>query len=589
MKKYSLILFFFLTATIGFSQDLYVSNNSFIYVDGTGFANYNATTNPNAAALFVTDDIQLAGTNSIIYLRNEAQLLQQSGGIVNSGLGYLEVEQDGTSNLYNYNYWGSPVQSAFNAFSLGSILYNGTDPNNVLGIQWSTAYDANYSTAPITMSSYWLYTFNDNQFDDYGTWEPISETTNVNVGLGFTMKGSGSGSATQNYMFRGIPNTGFIQNAISGGAQGTLVGNPYPSAIDGDEFIDDNVSALLDGTLVFWEQAPTNNSHYLSQYQGRYSYYNKTGGLPPTTPPEISGSGTASKTPQRYVAVGQGFFVRGDADGGTITFENDQRFFVKESSGNSIFFGPNNEVSETEITTGANNNSDNSIQRIRINFTSPEGAIRHLLLGFTTNNKATDAFDYGYDGLNSDDFPSDLTFLIQNDYYTIQGVGSFDAEKKYPLHLLLGENGNIEIALDELENFNQPIDVFVYDDWLRASTKLNEINYTAILDAGTYSDRYFLTFKDSSETLSDSENIASDFIIFQNNKTSQLTIVNPNNLVISSINLYDITGKLIFEHTDLPLKNKHEFSTKDFSEGVYLATLKTADNQTINKKLVITN
>lgn len=583
MKSFTPIIFFFLTATLGFSQDLYVSNNAnvSIYVDGTGFANYNATTNPNAAALFVTNGIELAGTNSIIYLRNEAQLLQLNN-VNNSGAGHIFIDQQGTNNLYNYNYWGSPVSTTGTnprMYALSSILSN--------VVTWTPAL--NGSPAPLTISTRWLYIFDDNQFDDYDAWQPITQNTNVNVGLGYIMKGSGTASPDQNYDFRGRPNNGNIQNAISGGTQSTLVGNPYPSAIDGNEFIDDNVNALLDGTLIFWEQAPSNSTHYLAQYEGRYSYYNKTGGLPPTTPPEINGSGTAAKTPLRYVPVGQGFFVLGDADGGNITFENDQRFFMKESSGNSIFLGPNNEVSETEIASDTNNGIPDNVQRVRISFTSPEGAIRYLMLGFTTDNKATDGVDYGYDGLNSDDFPSDLSFVIDKDNYVIQGVGQFDTEKIYPLHMLLDKKGNIEITLDELENFNDVIDVYVYDSWLQTSTKLNEINYSNTFEQGTYEDRFYIAFKDQSETLENPEANASDFVIYQNNNASLLTIVNPNNLSIQSLSFYDVTGKEIFNHLDLPLKTKHEFSTKDLSEGVYLVSLKTSSHKTLNKKVIITN
>lgn len=587
MQRLNLIIFF-LTATLGFSQDLYVSNNASIsiYVVGTGFAEYNATTNPNAAALFVTNDIQLAGVNSVIYLRNEAQLLQQNN-VNNSGAGHIFIDQQGTSNLYNYNYWGSPVSTADGvlptdprSYDLSSILSN--------VITWTSGLDGN--PTPLTISTRWLHIFDDEKFDDYDAWEQISQTTPVDIGLGYIMKGSGAATATQNYDFRGRPNNGNIQNAISGGTQGTLVGNPYPSALDSHEFIDDNVSALLDGTLLFWVQAPSNNSHYLAQYEGRYSYYNKIGGAGAATPPiEISGNGDASNLPTRYIPVGQGFFVLGDTNGGNITFENDQRLFVKESSGNSIFLAPNNEVSEAEIASETNNGITDNIKRIRLNFKSPEGAIRHLLLGFTSDNKATDGVDYGYDGLNSDDFPSDLSFVIDKDNYVIQGVGKFNLEKKYPLSMVLGEKGDVEIALDALENFNEAIDVYVYDDWLKTSTKLNDINYESSLEEGVYDDRFFITFKDSNETLGNPETNTNDFVIFQNNKASQLTIINPNNLNINSLSFHDVTGKQIFNHVDLHQKTKHVFSTEHLSEGVYLVTVKTANNNTINKKVIVTN
>jgi hypothetical protein len=43
-----------------------------------------------------------------------------------------------------------------------------------------------------------------------------------------------------------------------------LTGNPYPSALDADAFITDNINAIqsfsspsIDGTLYFWEMQPT--------------------------------------------------------------------------------------------------------------------------------------------------------------------------------------------------------------------------------------------------------------------------------------------------------------------------------------------
>ena len=39
----------------------------------------------------------------------------------------------------------------------------------------------------------------------------------------------------------------------------------------------------------------------------------------------------------------------------------------------------------------------NQIKRVRLDFTSPLGYTRHLLLGFTPDNAASDSFDYGYD------------------------------------------------------------------------------------------------------------------------------------------------------------------------------------------------
>ena len=77
-----------------------------------------------------------------------------------------------------------------------------------------------------------------------------------------------------------------------------------------------------------------------------------------------------------------------------------------------------------------------------------------MLLGFVPNNLATDYFDYGYDAMNTESFPNDLSWLINSEPYIIQGVGDFDESKLYPLGLYLSDSGEIEISLNTLENFD---------------------------------------------------------------------------------------------------------------------------------------
>ena len=55
-------------------------------------------------------------------LVDESQLIQDMGSIVdNLSTGVLERDQQGTTNLYNYNYWTSPVNDGTNTASPGPI------------------------------------------------------------------------------------------------------------------------------------------------------------------------------------------------------------------------------------------------------------------------------------------------------------------------------------------------------------------------------------------------------------------------------------------------------------------------------------
>ncbi|WP_299103244.1 LamG-like jellyroll fold domain-containing protein [uncultured Winogradskyella sp.] len=516
--------------------------------------------------------------DGILDLVDESQLLQPEGSILEpTSTGYLERDQQGSNNGYNYNYWGSPVKTAATTFTLSNILYDGAD--GTTPVNWITSYDG--IASPLSLSTRWLYIFNNGEFEDYTAWNQVSQNAALNVGLGFLMKGSNTASPTQNYTFRGLPNNGTITNFISGGTRSSLVGNPYPSAIDANAFIDDNASALLDGTLIFWEQSPNSTSHNLAQYEGRYSYYNKTGGLPSTIPVEINGQGTASNTPERYVPIAQGFFVNGSSTGGNITFNNGQRIFKTEASGESVFLrSPNSNTNQQSV-------NGNAIKRLRMSFKTPEGAKRHLLLGFTSDNSATDSIDYGYDGLNSDNFPSDMSFIIEGNKYVIQGVGAFDVAKTYPLDLTLAIQGNIEIQLESLENFNASIDVYIYDALLGTYSRFNENNFQLNLEAGNYTDRFYLVFQEDtllSTIKEEREKISVKYLL----DSDEIFVSTPQSIDVKQLYLINVAGQTVasWNATNITLSHEIRIPVKNISEGTYILKVETESN-TLNKKIII--
>jgi len=224
-------------------------------------------------------------------------------------------------------------------------------------------------------------------------------------------------------------------------------------------------------------------------------------------------------------------------------------------------------ISAFTTTTNAINNTSNNqatqsstIQRVRIDFTTPTGYVRHLLLAFTSNNAASDGFDYGYDGMVPDDFPDDLNWMIEDDRYVIQGVGAFDQTKKYPLGLFLTNSGTIDISLTSLENFSNTIDVFIYDAVLDNYAPINDVNFSKNINSGDYLDRFFIAFQDDNAivqgaSLSIEENETSSTIVNYLSNTDMLYVNTNSSLNIKSIEVYNLLGKQLFTQNNINAKS----------------------------------
>ena len=233
-----------------------------------------------------------------------------------------------------------------------------------------------------------------------------------------------------------------------------------------------------------------------------------------------------------------------------------------------------------------------SMQRVRIDFESPNGYVRPLLLGFTTDNAATDGVDYGYDGSNFDQFPDDLFWMIEDDSYVIQGVGEFDETKQYPLGLFLENSGTIKISLNSLENFDNAINIFVYDSLLNTYTAINDSNFNIDMTSGEYTNRFYIAFLNPIESNEDSD-VALSTDEFNIDKPSTIKylsnskeLIVKSNSIVSQIDIYSMSGKRI--------KSLNNFNSKEVK--IHLQTyqdnyaiVKVSNKNSQNSKVILLN
>ena len=570
--------------------------------------NSNTITASNDTKIEVTNYLKLDGKIDLVGMSQLVQTLDCDLDV--TSIGSIERDQQGQANKFNYNYWSSPV-SPINAianntdFTVKGIMKDGFNATP-REINWITGYDgiAGDATTPMSIARYWLYTF-DNKANDYANWNKIIETTPIQVGKGFTMKGSGS-SGTQPYTFVGKPNNGLINSNTVLSDQLLLTGNPYPSALDADAFINDNVGSVdaTDGTLYFWEHYSTNTTHVLKEYQGGYGVKNLVGGVAPVSAGVdfISGSGTTSKgIPNRYIPVGQGFFVNGKlGSGGTIIFNNNQRAFFKEDDAvnSNSMYKTRSKTSKTAQIDHWNNNSNDTIKKdnykkVRLGFNSNNNYHRQVLLGFM-NEKATSGMDYGYDGISLDEIPNDMYFLNGDNQLVIQGEGYFNEDASYPIGVKTDVEGKVTFTIDALENFDAQQKIYIYDDETKTYNEIQKSAFEVTLPAGINDTRFSLRFKDKSsntdKTLTVEENKTNT------NEIKIAHIQNSNSLVINNsisdvsvlkVTLFNINGQSIanwkIENQD---QQNIQIPINKISSGVYVVKLKTTTGE-LSKKLIV--
>ncbi len=532
----------------------------------------------NDQGLHVNNQLNLQ--NGVLRLEGKSQLLQPDGATVIATTGKLWRDQRGHANMYNYNYWSSPVGTTTTNYQIANVMKDGSDIFNFQNIQWTGGVNGDASSTPITISNRWLYKFQSTS-PLYANWQKIYQNDPIQAGLGYTMKGSGTNdpSDTQNYIFVGVPFTGNITNTISDG-QISLLGNPYASALDADKFIDDNES-VIDGYLEFWDHFETTNSHLLAAYKGGYAKLNKTEQIEAVN---VDGN-ESNRLPQQFIPVGQGFFVTakpGISNNSSIVFRNSQRAFVKEDeAGGMQMFG----IPDGDGSTAAAGTFEEPT-KIKLNLISAGDYKHQIAIGFM-QDKASEEIDYGYDARLRDTDPNQFYFMHPEEKLVIQGVGYFDEENKYPLGVIADAAGRYTFTIDHIENLDENTAVYLYDNEKQIYHNLRKSDYFVNLAKGEYNTRFSLRFKNFAlENDLNTQQLLDNIVVYHQN--NYVIIANPSEeTTILKATMFNMLGQNVTNWNIENGRESHiELPLQSLAAGVYVVQVQT-DQGSVSKKINI--
>lgn len=515
----------------------------------------------NNTFLTVANSFELKGN---IVLNNGSQLKQNHTDISKiTGTGTLSIPRaTSLTDPNQYAYWTSPVSTSAgsNSYSIGGVLKDGANP-----VTFNTAYDVTAMTSdPITLSSFWLYTYV-NGANDATSWLSIDETATLNTTEGFTIKpGVVSGKS---YTYTGSPNDGTITSSLTG-TNYSMLGNPYPSALDANQFIEDNAvtNSTIFGTLYFYEAG--SETDYAIGDGGGYATYNFSGGVGVgSTSTEVG-----SKTPQQYIPVGQGFFVSGNS-GGLVTFNNAQRALQTEG-GSSVFLGK----------SAKNNNAlkeNNQYLRIGFDYSNDDGATnnhRQVLIGFNGN---TQGFENAYDGVMFGQKPTDLALSIENHEksFVILGTEYYNEDLEFPLRVYIEDTKTVHIGVDATDLTNE---IYLKDTLTSEIYDITNAPKNMVLESGEYLNRFVIVFK--TQVLSTPEiSLANEIKVAAFNHEILTTSTSQK---IEKISIYNVLGQSVINFINEDALSEIKLNTTSLQTGVYIVHV-TTEQGVFNKKVKI--
>lgn len=471
-------------------------------------------------------NITVAGAitnNGTITVENNANLIQVNN-VANTGSGTAIVKRNSASiQLYDYTLWSSPVTGqnlkAFSPETLDSRFYNYNSSTNQYNVV------PNPTTTPFAPATGYL-------IRAPNTWAPAT-------------------LYTFNGVFTGVPNNGNISLSASALASDKFyaVGNPYPSTISADLFLNGNATG---GTLYFWRKI--NNA--TTTPTTSYATYTLAGGVGTGIP---NSGGSSSITPDGTIQVGQGFIVKTGASSTSLNFTNAMR----TSSNTSPFLRTTEDRS-----------------RFWLNLTSTTGAFCQTMVAYMP--EATSGVDTAIDGRYFNDSPIALTSIINNEEYTIQGRAMpFSTSDSVPLSFKTDAAGNYTIAIDHVDGlFSSGQAIYLKDNMLNTVNDISAGTYSFASAIGTFNSRFEIVYQNLLG-VNNPEFTSSNIVAFNDNGDIR---INSGSTIMELVRVYDLQGRLLVEKKQIN-SSETKLSTTATNQ-VLLLEITAANGTKVTKKII---
>ncbi|WP_426483571.1 fibronectin type III domain-containing protein [Flavobacterium sp. 2] len=456
-----------------------------------------------------------------------------------------------------------------NVANTGSIIYkrNSIPIRQADYVYWSTPVQGQTlgGVSPATYIDKYL-AYNGSQ------WVAVPRATVMTIGKGYIIRGPENYSNTVRTAFtasfKGVPNNGDINGEVVSAGKYYLVGNPYPSALDADDFI--NANSILEGTLYFW----THNTPVVlgGAYQyatDDYATYNLSGGVGTAAAPSgTQAPGNNASVPSGQIAAGQSFFAEMSGSG-TIKFNNLMR---NGGNNNGQFFKPKN------------NSKANASEKHRVwlNMTNEGGAFKQLMVGYIQG--ASNDFEKKYDGVTFDGNKYIDFYSVNNEkHLAIQGRAlPFLDIDLVPLGYRTTIAGEFTVSISQVDGNMKDQAIYLEDKMTGKIHDLRESNYTFKTEAGTFTDRLVLRYTNKSLGTPDVQNTDSKVLIAVKDKVIKITSTVE---ILEKVYIFDVSGKLLYEKLNIDEKEL-QIDNLQASNQVLLIKVALENGSITNSKVI---
>lgn len=493
-------------------------------------ANYTISSDFSACSLTISNNA-IVTVNSVVNVTLNGPLTVSSGS-------------------FTLNYNANLIQTT-NANNSGNITVkrNSSALMRLDYTLWSSpVVNQNLSNfSPLTTTSrFYTYNTTTNQYN----FVPNPTTTNFTDGQGYLIRMPNTHPTTPtvwNGSFAGVPNNGYYPITMTNGGatkRFNLVGNPYPSPINMTQFVTDN-NTKITGALYFWRKTNGAGTSYCSWAGGTF----------------VTNSNTQTANPNGVIQTGQGFFVEALNEATSLQFNNGQR--VSNTSGQ--FFKTKQGIPDRST--------------IWLNASNTLGDFSQMAVGYIPDaTQGVDEFDGKY--FNDSEFA--LNTLLDNEEYVIQGRAlPFDTSDVVPLVFRNTTDGSFTIAIDHTEGlFSADQDILLVDNLTGIETDLKSSGYTFAAKAGVDNARFNLKYQKSlgiNPQIIDENNV----LVYKNKGTIH---IKSGSTTIENIKIYDISGRHIFEKTNVNA-NETRIESAKFGKQILIVQIVLDDNKLIDKKV----